>query len=341
LTQPLGNEAKSGIVVPQVNPITRTGFVIPTYNAGEHWDHLYEALERQSISKEQVVIVDSTSSDSTRQNVRWAGYKLLNIPKASFSHGATRQMATEYLPWADFFVFLTQDAIPCGDNSIEQLLRFFNDPEVGAVYGRQLPRSEADAIETHARLFNYPATSDVRSFSSRMRLGFRAAYFSNSFAAYRRTALEAVGGFPKDTIVSEEVTVSARMLIAGWKIGYNAEATAIHSHPLSIRQEFSRYFDIGVHHGREKWLLEAFGGVAGEGNSFVKSEMRYLLKNNPSLIPLAVLRNGSKWCAYHLGMKEKHLPAFLKRYLSSHPGFWKQYAASSPSPSPVATRNTP
>jgi rhamnosyltransferase len=299
----------------------RTGVVIPTLNAAGYWSRIKKALEKQGIAPDHVLIVDSSSSDNTCDLVRQAGYRLKVIPKESFRHGATRQLAAELMPKADFLVYLTQDA-SCGERSLENLLEVFNNPKVGGCYGRQLPRAEAGAIERHGRLFNYPATPALRTFQDRKELGFRAAYFSNSFAAYRRTAFDEVGGFPRHTIVSEEVTVAARMLIAGWTIAYQADATVIHSHDLTIHHEFSRYFDIGVHHGREQWLLEEFGDAGGEGRAFIRSETRFLLKNKPSLLPLAMVRNASKWCAYQLGRHERYLPQDLKEALSAQQGFW-------------------
>jgi rhamnosyltransferase len=312
--------------------LRRAGVIIPTYNAGKYWKSLRCALERQGISNDQVLIVDSSSSDDTRALALAAGYRLKHIPKESFRHGATRQMAAEALPWAEALIYLTQDAIPCGDSALERLLDAFRDPSVGAAYGRQVARDEAGPIERHARLFNYPDISEVRTFASREQMGFRAAFFSNSFAAYRSSALDDVGGFPQDAIVSEEVTVAARMLIAGWKLAYQADAKAVHSHSLTIRQEFSRYFDIGVHHGREQWLLDQFGTVGGEGRTFVVSQMRYLMKTQPSLIPGALLRNLSKLCSYQLGRREEHLPSALKEAISGQPHFWmnEQFVPQTP-----------
>jgi rhamnosyltransferase len=304
--------------------LRKTAVVIPTYNAGRHWNQLHSALQQQGLSEEQILIVDSSSSDNTRKLARRAGYRLKQIPKESFRHGATRQMAAESLGWAEVLIYMTQDAAPSGENSIKKLVGSFDDPEVGAAYGRQLPRLEASPIERHARLFNYPDASDLRTFSSRNKLGIKAAFISNSFAAYRRSALLEVGGFPRNTIVSEEVTVAARMLIANWKVAYQADAAVIHSHPLTVKQEFSRYFDIGVHHGRAKWLLHAFGGAGEEGRTFVMSQMRYLAKTKPSDMPVAAFRNLSKWCSYQLGLHERFLPIAVKAALSGYPHFWEE-----------------
>ena len=232
-------------------------------------------------------------------------------------------MAAKRLPWAETFVFMTQDAIPRGKDAIRNLVAAFADPDVGAAYGRQVPRAEANAIEAHARLFNYPAVSNVRNLASREALGFRATFFSNSFAAYRRSALEQVGGFP-NVIVSEEVSTVARMLMAGWKLAYQADAEVIHSHRIRLRAEFSRYFDIAVHHAREDWILKEFGQVRGEGTLFILSELRHLTNKAPHLIPLATLKNTMKWLGYHTGLQERYLPLWSKRGLSAQKAFWRE-----------------
>lgn len=302
--------------------LRRTVCVIPTFNARRHWAPLQKALQQQGLSPHQVLIVDSTSTDGTSELVKRAGFQLTTIPKNAFRHGATRQFAAELVPHAETLIYLTQDALPCGENSFQNLLSVFAQPDIGACYGRQIFRAQADPIEQHARLFNYPDRSEVRSFESRRHMGFRAAFFSNSFAAYRRSALMQVGGFPGNTIVSEEVTVAARMLIAGRKVAYQADATVIHSHPLRLGQEFSRYFDIGVHHGRESWLLKEFGSAGGEAKKFLLSEARYLLEHQPTLLPLATLRNLSKWVSYQLGRHERLLSQQMKERLSAQPDYW-------------------
>lgn len=303
-------------------------------------------LREQRIAPDQVLIIDSSSADDTPSLAQRAGYRLETIPKESFRHGATRQYAAGLMEDAEILVYLTQDALLCGERSLQNMLEVFRNPEIGGCYGRQLPRAEAGPIERHARLFNYSPIPAVRSFEDRKVLGFRAAYFSNSFAAYRRTALDDVGGFPRHSIVSEEVTVAARMLIAGWKLAYQANATVVHSHDFTFAQEFSRYFDIGVHHSREGWILDEFGTVGGEGKSFVVSEARYLLRTRPSLLLSATARNASKWWAYKLGRNEGYLPRGVKEALSAQPGFWleerrRQNMAPNRIPSPSTTTHFP
>lgn len=223
---------------------------------------------------------------------------------------------------ADVLICMTQDAVLAGPDALVSLLAAFADPTVGAAYGRQLPHTDAGPLAAHARLFNYPDASRVVSLADKDRLGLKTCFMSNSFAAYRVADLLAVGGFPANVILGEDMAVTARLLLAGKRVVYQAQACVYHSHDYSPLEDFRRYFDTGVFHAREQWLLNAFGGASGEGLRFVKSELRYLLKNAPWLIPSALLRTVLKLLGYRLGRAEARLPLALKRRLSMFNGFW-------------------
>jgi rhamnosyltransferase len=301
--------------------------VIPTCNAAKGWDALSTGLRQQRFQPRQTVIVDSASTDGTPELARTAGFEVTGIARCDFNHGGTRQLALLSVPWAEIVVYLTQDAILADGDALGNLIQTFADERVGAAFGRQLPRAGAGPIESHARLFNYPAESAVRDFASRKTLGIKAAFLSNSFSAYRVEALKAVGGFPTDVIMAEDTVVAARMLMAGWKTAYCAEARVFHSHGYTVREEMSRYFDTGVYHAREDWLIENFGGAGGEGMRFVRSEMVYLFPRHTSLLPLSVLRNVAKAVGYRLGRWESHLAKSTKKAMSFHPAFWESAAA--------------
>jgi rhamnosyltransferase len=297
--------------------------IVPTLNAAKDWPQFAPAILNCVLPK-QVLIVDSESTDNTTELSSKAGFELCSVARAKFNHGGTRQMAAEMLPDAEILVYMTQDAVLAEPDALSRLLAAFDDPEVGAVYGRQLPRPGAQAIEIHARSFNYPAVSQIRSLGSREQLGIKTAFLSNSLAAYRRSALMEVGGFPANVIFGEDTITAARMLLAGYKIAYVAEASAYHSHAYTWMQEFKRYFDIGVLHSREHWLLEEFGQASGEGKRFLQSELAYLWRHDATQIPVALTRTFGKLLGYRLGRAEKRLPLSVKRRLSMHATFWQE-----------------
>jgi rhamnosyltransferase len=296
--------------------------IVPTLNAAGDWPRLTFAL-LGALLPQCVLIIDSSSSDETPELARAAGFIVHTIARADFNHGATRQLAAELLQEAEILVFLTQDAVLTDPGAIAKLLEPFADSKVAAAFGRQLPRHGATPIEAHARFFNYPKQSSIRTFENRKPFGFKAIFISNSFAAYRREALMAIGGFPRDVIFGEDTIVAAKLLLSGWKIAYAAEAQVYHSHNYTWTQELKRYFDIGVLHTREPWLLEEFGGTSGEGSRFVRSELRYLWPSHVWYLPSAVIRTVLKLIGYKLGKNEGKLSLRWKRKLSMHRGFWR------------------
>jgi len=295
--------------------------LVPTLNAASDWSRFAPPLLK-AILPAHVLIIDSSSTDGTPKLARAAGFRVHTISQEEFNHGGTRQLAAELLTDAEILVFLTQDAVLASSDAITALLEPFVDPNVAAAFGRQLPRLDATPIEAHGRFFNYPPQSNMRTAASRDQLGIKSIFISNSFAAYRREALLAVGGFPKDVIFGEDTVTAARLLLDGWKIAYVAEAQVYHSHNYSWKQEFKRYFDIGVLHARETWLLQEFGSTGGEGSRFVRSELSYLLPQYWCHIPSALIRTVFKLLGYRLGRIEKKLSVGWKRRLSMHPRFW-------------------
>jgi len=300
----------------------RIEIIIPTYNAAMYWKTLSTGIRAQTLKPDRVVVIDSDSTDRTAELARADGFEVLEITPQQFNHGGTRQMGAEYAAEADILIYLTQDAAPFGVNAFANLVKAFEDPEIGAAYGRQLPREKASPIEAHARHFSYAETPVVRSWDSRQTMGFKSIFFSNAFGAYRREALMSVGGFSSDVIFGEDTLVVARMHRAGWKTAYVADALARHSHDYTIAEEFRRYFDIGVLHSRESWLNEQFGSASGEGRRFVSSEMKYLLGHGPQHIPSAIARTLAKYLGYKIGRRESRIAPRLKYRLGMNRQYW-------------------
>lgn len=296
--------------------------ILPTLNASRDFPRWLAALKSQTIAPDVVIVIDSSSSDDTLLLAQSEGLATFSISREEFNHGATRQLGLSLAPEAEILVYLTQDAILAGADALEKLIGALADAEVGAAYGRQLPRNEAGPLEAHARFFNYPCVPQVRALSDRTTLGFKTIFISNSFAAYRRAALEQVGGFPNNVIMGEDTCVAGKMLLSGWKLAYVSCATVYHSHHYSLIQEFRRYFDVGVLHAREPWLLQQFGKAAGEGRKYLLSEVGHLWPKHRRVIPVALMRNFLKLAGYRLGRLERHLTPNLKRELSMHASYW-------------------
>lgn len=301
----------------------RSALIIPTRNAAAHLDRLLPALKAQTVQPDTWLVVDSSSTDNTVERFREAGARVEVIKACDFNHGGTRRWASEQVE-ADALIMMTQDAIPASPETFANLLAELQlDPLHGVAYGRQLPHPGAGVLGAQARRFNYPPQSRSKSLADAPELGIKTCFSSDSFSVYRRTALEAVGGFPRDVIGSEDAYVAARMLLGGFKVRYAASAEVYHSHDYRLLEEFRRYFDIGVFYGREPWIRQAFGNAGGEGKRYVLAELRALREAGAlHRVPEVLVRSAFKLLGYRLGHLEHHLPNALKQRLGMFSTYW-------------------
>ncbi len=301
--------------------------IIPTYNAQHYLSTLLEKLRAQTVEFE-LLIIDSSSTDKTIDIAQKYTDHIIIIPQSEFDHGGTRTKAAK-IASGEIIVFLTQDALPVDNDTIEKIVTVFDDPDIGAAYGRQIPYPETSLFGKHLRSFNYPETSHRRNLQDKEKYGIKTVFLSDSFAAYRREALEKIDWIKDGLISSEDSYAGAMMLLAGYSLDYAAEAEVYHSHSYNIIQEFKRYFDIGVFYNNQEWILEKFGKAEGEGGKYVKSEFHYLLQNHAYLkVPEFFVRNGMKYFGYKLGQNYQHLPQSLITKISMHPLWWEKHAST-------------
>lgn len=297
----------------------KISIIIPTYNASQCIEALLAKLNAQPLQEPEIIIIDSSSEDRTIEMVKRFNVRLVSIPKAEFDHGGTRTKAGK-MAAGDILVYLTQDALPAHEEAITRLVAPFSDDKlIGVTFGRQLPHDDATPFAMYRRLFNYPEHSYTRGIDDKQLYGVKAAFCSNSFAAYRRSALEDVGWFREKLVLAEDIHVAARMLMKGYRLAYVAEATVRHSHNYTAVQELKRYFDLGVFFERERWLLREFGRPDGEGVRSVTGEVAFLRRRGQfHLIPMSLARAAARLIGYRLGLRHKVLPAGVVRRLSMY-----------------------
>lgn len=301
----------------------KTSIIIPTLNAGRQLDGLLQALNSQTLRSE-IIVIDSSSSDNTVKRADSLGIKTIVIKRDEFDHGGTRTLAGRAAV-GDILIYLSHDVLPVNKYAVEKLVKSFEDETIGAAYGRQVPFPDASPFSEHSRLFNYPDSSYVRSLDDKKKYKIKTPFMSNSFAAYRKKALEGIGGFKENLISTEDTYAGASLLLSGYKIAYVSDALVYHSHDYTVFEEFRRYFDIGVVHKKEKWILEAFGNAQGEGMRYIQSELVFIAnKKKYHLFPEFFIRNLLKYSGYHLGRNYERIPVVMARKLSMNSRWWKK-----------------
>lgn len=270
---------------------------IPILNPPEEFfTSVLPSLEKQSFSHSLLLI----NSGAT---IPEGNYDLKNIDKKEFNHANTRNIALGNE--ADFYLFMTQDAIAVDEHLVAELIRAFDDPEVVVAYARQMPKSDADPIERFARETNYPPQPRVKSKEDLSKLGIKTFFNSDSCAMYRGKYFRQVGGFTKDLNTNEDMEFAARAIMEGKKVAYCANAQVWHSHQFTLKQIWNRYVEIGQFFGIHKWILDTVAQYSKAESTGIKQavlEILFLIKTAPAYMFRSIIISGIKFVAFKYGI---------------------------------------
>ncbi|MEZ5862691.1 MAG: glycosyltransferase [Geminicoccaceae bacterium] len=301
------------------------GVVVVTHRARRLLDGCLQPLLASPL-RPRLLVVNSSSHDGTVERAWELGAETWTIPRESFDHGRTRELARQRLG-TGITVMLTPDAHATGSDFLERLTAPLRDGRAAVAYGRQLPRPGADRIEAFNRSFNYPARSQLRSLADWPTFGAYTHFCSNSCAAWLGSALDEIGGFPA-TLVSEETIAAARLLERGHRIAYVAEATVRHSHGSGLVADFRRQFDIGHARRPYRHLLLGREGDEARGLAYTKALLATLAREAPGLLPYALLHTATRYAGYRLGLGGARLPRRLKALMSGQDFYWRRPAGA-------------
>lgn len=296
--------------------------IIPTLNAEKYIFSLLTNIWAQNLKPSEILVIDSSSDDNTRTIAESLNARVITINREAFDHGGTRNYAVKRT-YGDIIILMTQDALPLDRYFIENLITPLGYDSVPLSYGRQVPRDDADPIESFVRKYNYPEESIIKDLHQIPALGIKAFFCSNVCSAIRRSEFEEIGGFPENIIMNEDMILAAKLILKGYKVAYQSSAKVFHSHNYSLKEQFQRYFDIGVSINRNRWLMKNIS-TESEGIKLLKEQTKYLIveKKLPFVI-YGFLQAMVKYSGYRLGLAEVKLPLKLKRSFSMHKGFWK------------------
>lgn len=295
--------------------------IIPSLNAVSVLGSLVTSLRNQTMYLQEIIVVDSESTDGTSQLAHDLGCTVLSIARTDFNHGGTRNLASIHAQ-GDILVFMTQDALPVDSYFLQHLLDPIFSGKAVASFARQVPYPNASVGEKFARVFNYPPVSQIRTHANIQSMGLGAYFFSNVSSAIRKDVFMDAGMFADDVIMNEDMLMCAKLLNAGHAVAYAAEAQVYHSHDYSLLQTFRRYFDIGVFFVRHFNLSNL--ATNGRGAAYTRKLLAHMVKQgNISAFLHAVGETCAKFAGFTLGKLERFIPLVVKKHLSMHAGFWQ------------------
>lgn len=297
--------------------------LIPVYRPGKEFGMLLDKLLKQSHPVHKIILMNTEEKYFPPE---WKGLderlEIHHLKKEEFDHGGTRDRGIR-LSGADVVLCMTQDAVPADEHLVEEILKPFSDPQVWAVYGRQLPAHDCRETERYTRSFNYPDVSRIKGKEDLPELGIKTFFCSNVCAAWRREKYLELGGFAKKTIFNEDMILAGKLIQEGGLIAYCSRAQVIHSHNYSAIQQFHRNFDLAV---SQTMHPEVFGGIRSEseGIRLVKRSLKHCLEiGKPWLMIQVVTQSAGKLLGYKLGQRYRKLPMNIIMKCTMNPSFWK------------------
>jgi rhamnosyltransferase len=216
-----------------------TSVVIRCFNEEEHIGRLLSGLARQQRPPDQIVIVDSGSTDATLAIASRFPVDVESIRPEDFSFGRSLNIGCRAAT-GDIVVIASAHVFPVYDSWLSELTAPFADPRTALTYGRQVgdQRTKYSEKRVMARWFP-PVSVDNQDH----------AFCNNANAAIRRSIWESQ---PYDEALTglEDLDWAKKALDAGHRIAYVATAPIVHVHEESFPQLVNRYRREAIAHKR-------------------------------------------------------------------------------------------
>ena len=219
-------------VAPPIDPSRFVSVLIPAFNEERVIvDSVRRVLASSDVELE-VIVIDDGSRDATSALVaqRFAGdarVRLLTLDNGGKARALNRGLA---LAKGDVVIALDADT-QFEAVTVARLARWFADPEIGAVAGNAKVGNRVNLV-TRWQAVEYVTAQNLER---RALTQFDAiTVVPGAVGAWRRAALDSVGGYPVDTL-AEDQDLTIAIQRRGWRVGYDTDAVAWTEAPESFR----------------------------------------------------------------------------------------------------------
>ena len=227
-----GNRRKNRPVAPEIAPDRFVSVLIPAFNEAK----VIEASVRRALASEQVnvevIVLDDGSQDGTSDLVRAAFADEPRVKLLTLENGGKARALNHGLALAKGDIVIALDADTQFEPlTIARLARWFEDPEVGAIAGNAKVGNRINLV-TRWQAVEYVTSQNLE----RRALASLDAIMvvPGAVGAWRKAALDDVGGYPVDTL-AEDQDLTIAIQRKGWRVGYDIDAVAWTEAPESFR----------------------------------------------------------------------------------------------------------
>ncbi len=215
------------------NPLI--SIVVPGKNEGKHLYKLVRSLNEQTYRNFELIIVDDGSNDNTPiigRNLEEKGLitKFLRNDmrggKASGANLALRFSKGRYIVHLDADCSFDRDAIE------NILVPFYLDAKIAAVGGNVKVRNHRDTLCARLQAIEYLKTISIgRMVTSELGI---YKIISGAFGAFRKDAIDAIGGWDIGPGLDGDITVKIRK--SGYKVVFEYKAVCLTSVPDKFKK---------------------------------------------------------------------------------------------------------
>lgn len=322
--------------------------IIPAYNEARVIESSVKRVLASDYPGIELIVADDGSSDGTSDIVARAFGDDPRVRLLTLQNGGKAKALNTALQYARGEVVIALDADTQFEPlTIRRLARWFGDPAIGAVAGNAKVGNRVNLV-TRWQAVEYVTAQNLER---RALARFDAmTVVPGAVGAWRRAALDDVGGYPEDTL-AEDQDLTIAIQRAGWRVDYDTDAVAWTEAPQTFRalakQRFRWAFGtlqclwkhraviatrkpqglafVGM---PQAWVFQIFFAAVSPlidlalATSIVATIIR-VIQHGWAQTQTDVIRMGvywiafltidvlCGWVAYRLDVREKHYPALL------------------------------
>ncbi|GAB7066132.1 glycosyltransferase [Mycobacterium hodleri] len=208
----------------------RVSAVIRALNEGRHIGRLLKGLQQQTVKFDEIILVDSGSTDNTVAIAEAAGCTVVHISKNEFSFGRALNRGCAAAS-GDILVFASAHVYPVYDTYVEHLLSAFDHDGVAIAFGRQVGDERTKFSESRVMLQWFPAENNWDQGHP---------FNNNANSAVLKSLWEELR-YDETLTGLEDLDFARRAIDVGHKVAYVADAPVVHVHEETWSITRNRY----------------------------------------------------------------------------------------------------
>lgn len=226
--------------------------VIPNWNGADYVDSCLSSLTKQT-KKHQIIVVDNGSVDRSVEiiNKRFGSVELIELAtNTGFAGGVNRGMQLAIDHGADLIALFNNDAVADKEWLKHLVGAAEKHPEAGIITGKFM-RFDKKHIDSTGDQYSTIAMPFPRGRNQKDIGQFDTAGYvfgaTGGASLYRADMLKSIGLFDEEFFAYfEDVDISYRAQLAGWRVWYEPKARAYHhvGGTSSKLGDFARYHTI-------------------------------------------------------------------------------------------------